>query len=255
MNLSIFENEVFQKYKSNSQRVRVITEKWVGKNIFCPNCSNRKILAFPNNNPIDDFFCPRCEEKFQLKSQKNNFGKKINDGAHKVMIESIKNNFRPNFFLLQYTLDYLVKNLYLIPFFFFTESIIEKRKPLSENAKRAGWVGCNILINKIPPEGKIIMIEEGDIIKKEKILSQWKQINFMRKLPLNDRGWTCDILNTIHSLNKRRFNLQDVYKHEVELSKLHPKNSHVKAKIRQQLQILRDKGLLKFSGKGNYSLI
>jgi type II restriction enzyme len=35
------------------------------------------------------------------------------------------------------------------------------------------------------------------------------------------------------------------------LAKLHPNNAHVRDKIRQQLQILRDIGLLDFLGSGS----
>ncbi|MBU0977304.1 MAG: hypothetical protein KKD18_02715 [Nanoarchaeota archaeon] len=146
MDLSIYQKEIISHYKSNAQIARILTEGWMSNNMFCPNCLNLKITPFPNNNPVADFFCPRCKEQFQLKSQKTDFGKKINDGAYKVMIESITNNLRPNFFLTQYKIDYLIKNLFLIPSFFFTIDLIEKRKSLSESAERAGWTGCNILI-------------------------------------------------------------------------------------------------------------
>jgi len=35
----------------------------------------------------------------------------------------------------------------------------------------------------------------------------------------------------------------------------HPDNHHIKAKIRQQLQFLRDKGYLQFFGSGKYKVI
>jgi len=37
-------------------------------------------------------------------------------------------------------------------------------------------------------------------------------------------------------------------------SELHPNNAHVRDKIRQQLQVLRDLGLLEFLGSGSYRL-
>ena len=40
------------------------------------------------------------------------------------------------------------------------------------------------------------------------------------------------------------------YALEDNLSRLHPANRHVRDKIRQQLQILRDLGLLEFLGGG-----
>lgn len=43
-----------------------------------------------------------------------------------------------------------------------------------------------------------------------------------------------------------------MYNFEAELQLKHPENHNVKAKIRQQLQILRDKGLIQFLGNGQY---
>jgi hypothetical protein len=47
------------------------------------------------------------------------------------------------------------------------------------------------------------------------------------------------------------FTLVDVYERADDLAKLHPKNAHVRDKIRQQL---RDLGLLEFLGTGSYRL-
>lgn len=63
--------------------------------------------------------------------------------------------------------DWAIQQLLLIPKFFFSESVIEKRKPLSENARRAGWVGCNILLSHLPISGKIKIIENKQIIPKK----------------------------------------------------------------------------------------
>lgn len=50
------------------------------------------------------------------------------------------------------------------------------------------------------------------------------------------------------------FTLAHVYAHAASLAKLHPNNRHVRDKIRQQLQVLRDLGLLEFLGGGSYRL-
>lgn len=252
MQLSIYNKDVFDNYKSNSQRIRVMTEQWMGANMFCPVCSNNRIAKLPNNTPISDFSCPNCSQQFQLKSQKANFGNKINDGAYKIMINSILNNQRPNFLLMNYEPDYFINNMFLVPFFFFTESAIEKRKPLSSSARRAGWVGCNILLSSIPPEGRIKIIENKSLHSKVSIARQWNKIRFMQHSPLDERGWTSDVLRAVHSIESKEFELNDVYSFADEFAKSHPKNCHIKDKIRQQLQILRDKGILQFLGNGKY---
>jgi hypothetical protein len=47
------------------------------------------------------------------------------------------------------------------------------------------------------------------------------------------------------------FTLSDAYKFEGKLKSLHPNNKHVKDKIRQQLQLLRNRNIIKFEGGGS----
>jgi type II restriction enzyme len=49
--------------------------------------------------------------------------------------------------------------------------------------------------------------------------------------------------------------LADVYAKADYLGQLHRNNSHVRDKIGQQLQVLRDMGILEFSGDGAYRLV
>jgi type II restriction enzyme len=81
--------------------------------------------------------------------------------------------------------------------------------------------------------------------------------NFQKAVPLSalqyhQRGWTLDVLNVVRQLAREQFTLQDVYSHESALAALHPGNHHVRDKIRQQLQILRDLGFLEFVAPGLY---
>jgi len=69
------------------------------------------------------------------------------------------------------------------------------------------------------------------------------------------RGWAVDVLMGMRAMRKREFTLTQVYKLERLLSKKHPNNKHVRAKIRQQLQVLRDRGYVKFTEPGHYHLI
>ena len=50
-----------------------------------------------------------------------------------------------------------------------------------------------------------------------------------------------------------RVYLADVYAHEAALAALYPGNRNVRPKIRQQLQVLRDRGWLEFTDRrGTY---
>jgi type II restriction enzyme len=60
------------------------------------------------------------------------------------------------------------------------------------------------------------------------------------------------VLTVVRALNKKEFILQDVYAFAAQLQDLHPANQHVRDKIRQQLQVLRDLGLVEFLGGGRY---
>jgi len=131
--------------------------------------------------------------------------------------------------------------------------IIEKRKPLSLTARRAGWVGCNILLNHIPQTGKIFFVRNKQVESKEKVLTEWKKTLFLREeKEISTKGWLLDTMRSIEKLKKPEFTLDDIYIFENELSKLHPENKHIKDKIRQQLQILRDRGYLDFVERGIY---
>ena len=70
---------------------------------------------------------------------------------------------------------------------------------------------------------------------------------------IKEGSWLAEILKCIQKLGTKKFNLNQVYQYENELSKIFPNNKHIKAKIRQQLQILRKKGLIEFiDNNGNY---
>jgi len=255
MNISIYQKSVFEKYHSKSQIARVLTEHWVEQNMYCPCCLNNEMIKNPNNTKVVDFYCENCLNCFQLKSQTTHFGLKILDGAYRTMVESMLDNSNPNFMLMYYSgMEWNINSLFVIPKFFFSESIIEKRKPLSSTARRAGWVGCNILLGKLPFLGRIYVINNQKILPKKSVKENWKRISFMNTQILEKRAWINDILSCIEKLNKREFNLPDLYYFEEQLSIVHPHNKNIKPKIRQQLQILRDRGILKFKGNGKYSL-
>ena len=70
---------------------------------------------------------------------------------------------------------------------------------------------------------------------------------------IREGSWLAEVLKCIQKLGTKKFNLNQVYQYENELSKIFPNNKHIKAKIRQQLQILREKGLIEFiDNNGNY---
>lgn len=251
-----FDKQIATYYKSASQKARVLTEQWVDKSIFCPNCGHLDIEKYPNNQPVADFYCLNCKEDYELKSKQVSIGSKIVDGAYKTMIKRLQSSSNPNFFLLNYDLrDLSVLNFFVIPKHFFVPEIIEKRKPLASTARRAGWIGCNILLQSIPQTGKIFFVKNRVVKPKEKVLAKWQKTLFLREeKEISTKGWLLDIMKCIESIRKRDFTLDDIYAFENKLRQLHSENKHIKDKIRQQLQVLRDKGYLDFVSRGYYRI-
>jgi type II restriction enzyme len=254
MSLNLY-STIANGYNNNSQKIRVLTENWVNKYIYCPSCGNT-ISEYENNKPVADFYCSSCKEDYELKSKKDKMGKKIVDGSYSTMIQRLQSDSNPNFFFLNYdkiTLD--VTNFSVIPKHFFIPEIIEKRKPLSSTAKRASWIGCNILLDTIPESGKIFYIRDGKEESKNKILDKWNKTSFLQQSTnIQSKGWLLDIIKCIDKINRNDFNLSDIYQFEKYLKLKHPENNNIQAKIRQQLEILRAKDYLKFESRGKYKL-
>jgi type II restriction enzyme len=244
------------RYKSASQRARVGTESWGAENFFCPACESPRLRAAPRGTPAIDYFCPVCESPFQLKSQSKALGGRILDAAYSEMKRAILEDRTPNLYVLHYDLAaWSVRTLILIPRFAFALSAIERRRPLSAAARRAGWVGCNIVLDRIPAAARIPVVREGRVWSRPAVREAYRRLRPLEKLRAEKRGWTLDVLQVVESLNKREFLLSDVYAHAGELAELHPDNRHVRDKIRQQLQVLRGLGRLEFLGVGRYRLV
>ena len=208
---------------------------------------------YPNNQPVADFFCCHCNEQFELKSTKSKFCGKITDGAYDSMCRRLAASDNPNLMLLNYdALTQSVANFLVVPKHFFVRTMIDPRKPLSASARRAGWIGCNINLNATPAAGKIYLVAGGTELPKRDVLAKWKQTTFLRSRSTEVRGWLLDVMKCVDSLQRSEFTIEDVYAFAPELSRLYPGDKHVKEKIRQQLQVLRDNHYLQFTVRGRY---
>lgn len=179
---------------------------------------------------------------------------------------------------MQYDLaTWSVRNLLLVPHFAFPPSAIIKRKPLSPKARRAGWIGCNFDLRRIPAEARIAVVRAiapssppspmgermgGEVVKLKSprparsrsemvvitppdvVREKFRKVKPLKDISVRERSWTLDVLNGIRRLGKIEFTNGDAYTLVEQMEKLHPDNRHVRDKIRQQLQVLRDAGLL-----------
>ena len=244
-----------------------MTEKWASDNLYCPKCG-RSLERYPNNTKAYDFYCdhsdehitvlpqvqPQNRENLQLKSRKVRFANIVTGSAYEPTKNAIESG-RLSFMLLRYELkNPEVKDLTLIHKLSVTLSCIEPRKPLSEDAKRKGWIGYKLFLNRIPDLGRVGVVENSNIVEKTTVMRQWDRLTKVLQGDITQRGWIADIMKCIDGL-PRQFTLPEAYRFETGLAKLHPKNAHIKPKIRQQLQILRDRGYIRFVGRGKYERI
>jgi type II restriction enzyme len=241
-------------YKSETQKARVISEAWVEQNAYCCSCGGR-LEKSRNNARVLDLTCRTCRNEFELKSTRGHFSNKVPDGAFETMMARLNNPSSPDFFFLTYDVkSFRVTNFFAVPTYFLDATVIERRQPLRPQAKRAGWVGCNIIMSRIPEAGKVFYIRNSNILKSSAVIKTWQRTAFLRReTNLDARGWTLEVLRNIQALNAREFTLQQMYEFEAQLKKRFPRNNFIRPKIRQQLQVLRDAGLIEFKGRGRYS--
>jgi type II restriction enzyme len=100
--------------------------------------------------------------------------------------------------------------------------------------------------------GKIYLIKDSVIINKNQVQEKWQQTCFLKSQTIEARGWLLDLILCIEKIPDRIFTLAQVYSFAGYLQQMHPNNNHIKDKIRQQLQCLRDKGVISFLGDGKY---
>lgn len=241
-----------QGYKSKSQIARIVTEEWGRRNLYCAACDSPTLRPFKANKRARDFECPTCATTYQLKARTRP-SKWITDAGYSAMLEAIRSDAVPALYVLTYA-EWRVQDLLLVHPAFFSESCIVARTPLSDNAIRAKHVLCNILLDRIAPAGVVPVFDGGAPLPPEVVRECFREAQSLRTIATQERGWTLDVLRIVQGLPES-FSLADVYDFEHELRQLHPQNKHVKAKIRQQLQALRDLGYIEFLGRGKYRWI
>lgn len=207
---------------------------------------------YPANTPVYDFHSPECRERFQLKASRKPFGKSVLDSEYNTALRSVMQDAYPSLILLHYDpTKWIVTDLDLIHRACITSSCLIPRKALGPTARRAGWRGCLISLAEVPTLGRINVVRNGVVRAQSEVLSQWKQSERLLEMEPQARGWLADVLRCVERLYAT-FTLEDAYSFEAELAAKHPNNRNVRAKIRQQLQLLRDLGFVEFVTPGTY---
>ena len=243
-------------YRSPSQAARAVTEAWVSENLYCPSCLSESLESTKPGTKVVDFRCPECAESFQLKSKAHRFHDKVVDSAYQPMIQSILTSTVPNFVFLHYqSKQWIVRDLFLVPRYFLSPAFVERRPPLKPTARRSDWVGCNLRLSALPQDARIHVVKNGIEIPSQGVREGWRVFSFLKDSDSESRGWMADVLACIRDIRKPEFGLRDMYAFEERLGALHKDNRNVHPKIRQQLQVLRDRGVLEFLGRGRYHVL
>lgn len=244
--------------RAESQRIREMSEAWAARSLWCPSCMGPLDRA-PAGLASLDLLCSTCTLEFELKAKRvaRNRGEvqSLTGGAYGATLRRFgEAGGGPNLILVEYAAStYEVLRATLFPSFYLVPSILDPRRPLRPGSRREGWQGCHIRLHRIPPTGRLMLVDEGVLADPTGLRGQWRAlVALQERTPSTSRGWLVDVLRVVESL-PTDFTLADVYQAEGELAALHPGNSNVRPKIRQQLQRLRDAGWIVFRGSGGYS--
>ena len=248
-------------YKSLSQKARVITEHWGTANLFCPACASDRLEPRRPNEPVADYLCPNCTARYQLKRTSGAFGGSVTNSAYQPKMDAIQSGRVPHYAFLRYSSQrWMVTDLFIVPGYFFTPAVIQERPPLRSTARRHGWIGSNILLRALPTDARVTVISGEQALAPEDVRNAWRQFAFLGSGENAKGGWGADTLMCVREMQRATgasgFSLQDFYRaFEGRLADLHPENQNVQAKIRQQLQVLRDNGVLQFLSDGHYLVL
>ena len=138
--------------KTNKQLLGERGEILVTKKCPCPKCKSEKSLKrLPANFKCADIVCDFCGYLAQVKSKNVKDIDKVPDqilgAAWSVQKERMDSGiYFPLYIVLINEKKY---SIYYLPVDYQDKEIFEKRKPLSKNAKRAGWQGFYYDLKKI----------------------------------------------------------------------------------------------------------
>lgn len=111
------------------------------------------------------------------------------------------------------------------------------------------------ILQSIPKERKPkFELKDKELFKKvsEEDIEVDRYEGGIESISQNLTGWVKDVFIVLNENPNDVLKLNDIYKYEDRLKLLHPRNQYVRDKIRQQLQMLRDLGLLQFLDRGVY---
>lgn len=166
------------RYKSKSQIARVTTEAWATKNFYCPACAQFELQGTPANTKVFDFYCRNCREQFQLKSKARRLGSSLKGAHYKTTLDAIKSGSNPSVIVLVYCpQEYVVLDVRVIHRRGIREDVIKACKPLAAHARRAGWQGCDYMLNKVRKKYVISVVRKSSVRVRLSVAKQFQRIS------------------------------------------------------------------------------
>lgn len=150
-----FESELQQinnQWKSKSRIYGEVIELWIENNLPC-SCHGIFITQPANQKSIDST-CNKCSKNIQIKSSSKPF--KINrNNELKILgaeftttLNSVNSNLNWDLMLVYYNKDEnFVEEIKLVKSKDISYKNVIPRKPLGQNARRAGWQGCYLVFS------------------------------------------------------------------------------------------------------------
>lgn len=245
--------ELIEGLHSLTQQARRLTEDWAARQQYCVRCQSAHLEPHPNNRRVADLQCPVCQLEYQLKAQQKPFGTRLNDGAYAPMRAAVESGTGPAFLFMHYSREsWQVRDLSLVPSFAFPLSAVVARPPLGPHARRAGWQGCYFDLTRIASSARLPILTSGQIVPTATVRGAYAQLERALTVAGRNHTWTFEVLRCVENL-PAHFTTQDAYSFAPELARLFPANRNVEAKIRQQLQVLRDAGYLTHTARGHWN--
>lgn len=246
-----------REYRNLRQEVRVRTQEWVQRNLYCPRCGGLSLESTREGTAFRDFACGRCEEPFELKSSQRRIDRRIPGGSLTQYREMLRMGQTPNLLLLTYDpVTARVRELVAINRLLISPlAIVPRSRPLDRPSPTPYYL-CTLDLSGVPESGKVPFVRGAHVRPKPFVLSSWNRFEFLRDDGDDDEtDWIRDVLSLIARIHSREFTLDDLYEHTESLSRLHPRNHHIREKIRQKLQVLVRHKVLRRAAPGVYESI
>jgi type II restriction enzyme len=179
---------IVERYSSQAQKSRVLSEAWLQSNGYCLSCESDNLRAMAANTKATDFICPICGQNYELKSFRVRPKRTLVDGAYGALMARILNDSVPTLMMLERNDEWEIQSLTAIHHLFLTPSVVEQRKPLSATARRAGWIGCNIRLDRIAVDAQIEVIGLGRPNSPRLVRENFRRFNSLKNIAPETRG-------------------------------------------------------------------